>query len=112
MGVSHTNHVEVIELARYAKDCGADGVLIVPPTYYLKDNEEGFMKFLEVVTKSIDIGLVLYNLPLVTRTNLTPALMLKILDRINGIVGLKDGTKISRSSPRRLRWWEKRSPSS
>jgi len=93
VGVSHTNHVEVIELARYAKDCGADAVLIVPPTYYMKDNEEGFIKFLEVVTKSIDIGLVLYNLPLVTKTNLTPALMLKILDRINGIVGLKDGTK-------------------
>ncbi|MDA4130051.1 MAG: dihydrodipicolinate synthase family protein [Thaumarchaeota archaeon] len=93
VGCSHTNHVEVIELARYAKDCGADAVLIVPPTYYMKDAEEGFIHFLELVTSKIDIGLILYNLPLTTRTNLTPTLMLKILERVNGIVGLKDGTK-------------------
>ena len=92
-GVSHTNHVEVIELARHAKDCGADAALLVPPTYYMKDNEEGLINFLEVVTSKIDIGLVLYNLPQTARTNLTPWLMLKILDRVPGIVGLKDGTK-------------------
>jgi 4-hydroxy-tetrahydrodipicolinate synthase len=92
-GVSHTNHVEVIELARHAKDCGADAALIVPPTYYMKDTEEGLINFLEFVTGKIDIGLVLYNLPQTARTNLTPNLMLKILDRVPGIVGLKDGTK-------------------
>lgn len=92
-GVSHTNHAEVIELARHAKDCGADAALIVPPTYYMKDNEEGLIDFLKIVTERIDIGLVLYNLPQTARTNLTPSLMLKILERLPGIVGLKDGTK-------------------
>jgi len=92
-GVSHTNHVEVIELARHAKDCGADAVLIVPPTYYMKDSDEGLINFLEVVASKIDIGIVLYNLPQTSRTNLTPSLMLKLLDRVPGIVGLKDGTK-------------------
>jgi dihydrodipicolinate synthase/N-acetylneuraminate lyase len=92
-GVSHTNHVEVIELARHAKDCGADAALIVPPTYYMKDTDEGLINFLEAVASKIDIGLVLYNLPQTARTNLTPTFMLKILDRVPGIVGLKDGTK-------------------
>jgi 4-hydroxy-tetrahydrodipicolinate synthase len=92
-GVSHTNHVEVIELARHAKDCGADAVLIVPPTYYMKDTDEGLIHFLEVVASRADIGLVLYNLPQTARTNLTPSLMLRILDRVPSIVGLKDGTK-------------------
>lgn len=92
-GVSHTNHVEVIELARHAKDCGADAALIVPPTYYMKDNDEGFINFLEQVTGKVDIGIVLYNLPQTARINLTPSLMLRVLDRVPGIVGLKDGTK-------------------
>jgi dihydrodipicolinate synthase/N-acetylneuraminate lyase len=92
-GVSHTNHVEVIELARHAKDCGADAVLIVPPTYYMKDSEEGLINFLEIVGGKCDIGMVLYNLPQTSRTNLTPTLMLKILDRVSSVVGLKDGTK-------------------
>jgi 4-hydroxy-tetrahydrodipicolinate synthase len=93
VGVSHTNHVEVIELARYAKDCGADAVLIVPPTYYMKDNDEGLIRFLELVAAGVDIGIILYNLPMTTRTNLTPNLMLKILERVPAVVGLKDGTK-------------------
>lgn len=92
-GVSHTNHVEVIELARHARDCGADAALIVPPTYYMKDNDEGFINFLELVAGKVDIGIVLYNLPQTARINLTPSLMLKVLDRVPGIVGLKDGTK-------------------
>jgi dihydrodipicolinate synthase/N-acetylneuraminate lyase len=92
-GVSHTNHVEVIELARHAKDCGADAVLIVPPTYYMKDSDEGLIHFLELVASKADIGLVLYNLPQTARINLTPTLMTKLLDRVPGIVGLKDGTK-------------------
>lgn len=92
-GVSHTNHVEVIELARHAKDCGADAALIVPPTYYMKDNEEGVINFLEVVASKADIALVLYNLPQTSRTNLTPSLMQKILDKVPSVVGLKDGTK-------------------
>ena len=40
-----------------------------------------------------DIGIVLYNLPQTARINLTPSLMMKVLDRVPGIVGLKDGTK-------------------
>jgi 4-hydroxy-tetrahydrodipicolinate synthase len=93
VGVSHTNHVEVIELARYAKDCGADAVLIVPPTYYMKDRDEGLIKFLEIVSNGIDIGIVLYNVPGQSRTNLTPQLLLKILDKVNNIVAIKDATK-------------------
>ena len=34
VGVSHTSFAEVVELAKHAKDCGADAVLIVPPYYY------------------------------------------------------------------------------
>jgi len=93
VGVSHTNHVEVIEFAKYAKDCGADAVLIVPPTYYMKDRDEGLIKFLEVVSNSIDIGIMLYNVPGQSRTNLTTQLLLKILDKVNNIVAIKDATK-------------------
>ena len=93
VGASHTNHVEVIELARFAKDCGADAVLIVPPTYYMKDRDEGLIKFLELVSGSVDIGIVLYNVPGQSRTNLTPQLLLKILDKVNNIIAIKDATK-------------------
>lgn len=85
--------MEVIELAKHAKDCGADAALIVPPTYYMKDSDEGLIHFLELVASKTDIGLVLYNLPQTARTNLTPSLMLKILERVPAVVGLKDGTK-------------------
>ena len=93
VGVSHTNHVEVIELARFAKDCGADAALLVPPTYYMKDRDEGLIQFLDFVSRKVDIGVVIYNVPGQSRTNLTPSLLMQILDGTTNIIAIKDATK-------------------
>jgi 4-hydroxy-tetrahydrodipicolinate synthase len=92
VGVSHTSFVEVVELAKHAKDCGADAVLVIPP-YYFKDREEGLLSFLGLVSSRVDIGIVLYNVPGLSKINLTSALISKILDNVDGIVAIKDATK-------------------
>jgi 4-hydroxy-tetrahydrodipicolinate synthase len=93
VGVSHTSLTDVIDLARYAKDSGAHSVLLVPPTYYMKDRDEGLIEFLDLVSRRIDIGVVLYNVPGQSRTNLTPGLLMKLLQRVENIVAVKDATK-------------------
>lgn len=92
VGVSSTSYVDVIDYSRHAKDIGADAVLLVPP-YYFRDRDEGLLNFLELVSKRVDIGIVLYNLPGNTKFNLTSAFLLKILDRADNIVAIKDATK-------------------
>src|SRR2546422_3410486 len=92
VGVSHTGFAEVVELAKHAKDCGADAVLLVPP-YYYRDRDDGLVSFFELISKSVDIDMVLYNVPGLTKVNLTGALLSKILDRAENIVAIKDATK-------------------
>src|SRR3989441_7502247 len=92
VGVSHTSFAEVVELAKHAKDCGADAVLLVPP-YYYRDRDDGLVSFFELISKSVDIDMVLYNVPGLSKVNLTGALLSKILDRAENIVAIKDATK-------------------
>lgn len=92
VGVSHTSFVEVIDFAKHAKDCGADAVLLIPP-YYFKDREEGLISFLKLVSSKVDIGMVLYNVPGLSKINMTSTLLSKILDAVDGIVAIKDATK-------------------
>lgn len=92
VGVSHTSFVEVIDFAKHAKDCGADAVLLIPP-YYFKDREEGLISFLKLVSSKVDIGMVLYNVPGLSKINMTSTLLSKILDSVDGIVAIKDATK-------------------
>ena len=92
VGVSHTSFAEVVELARHAKDCGADAVLLVPP-YYYKDKDEGLVSFFRLISDRVDIDMVLYNVPGLTKVNLTSTLLGKILDGVDNIVAIKDATK-------------------
>lgn len=92
VGVSHTSFSEVIELAQHAKDCGADAVLLVPPFYY-RDRDEGLIAFFELISRKVDIDLVLYNVPGFSKVNLTSSLLSKILDRVDNVVAVKDATK-------------------
>src|SRR5438128_943721 len=92
VGVSHTSFAEVVVLAKHAKDCGADAVLLVPP-YYYRDRDDGLISFFELISKSVDIDMVLYNVPWLSKVNLTGALLSKILDRAENIVAIKEATK-------------------
>lgn len=92
VGVSHTSFVEVIEFAKHAKDCGADAVLVIPP-YYFKDREEGLISYLKLVSSKVDIGMVLYNVPGLSKINMTSTFLSKVLDTVDGIVAVKDATK-------------------
>src|SRR6267143_3955478 len=92
VGVSHTSFAEVVNLARHAKDCGADAVLLVPP-YYYKDRDDGLVSFFELISNRVDIDMVVYNVPGLSKVNLTSALLTKILDKVDNIVAVKDATK-------------------
>lgn len=92
VGVSHTNFREVIDLAQHAKDCGVDAVMLVPP-YYLKDTKEGLISFLELVSRKVDIAIILYNIPALSKVNLTPSFLEEIVEKVNNVIGIKDGTR-------------------
>lgn len=60
VGAEHTSTLEVIELARHAVEIGADAIQVCPPYYYTPSHEDIFHHF-EVISDSVEIGIVVYN---------------------------------------------------
>ena len=59
-GSNATN--EAIGIAKHAQEVGADGILSVTP-YYNKPMQEGLYQHYKTIAQSVDIPLVLYNVP-------------------------------------------------
>lgn len=88
MGISDTNMQAVLELGRYAKKIGADGVFVLTPYLYSYTDSE-ITNFFKRVAASIKLHIMLYDSP-ATGRNLTPT-MLKELSEVNNILSLKEG---------------------
>ena len=81
---------EAIDLTRYAKQAGADGVLMVSP-YYNKPSQEGLFHHYKAVAEAVDIPIILYNVPSRTSSNILPQTVARLAD-IDNIVGIKEAT--------------------
>jgi 4-hydroxy-tetrahydrodipicolinate synthase len=89
-GAGSNSTSETIDLANYAKKAGADGVLLITP-YYNKPTQEGLYQHFKKVTDSVDIPVILYNVPGRTGVNMLPATVAR-LRTIKNIVGIKEAT--------------------
>jgi 4-hydroxy-tetrahydrodipicolinate synthase len=95
---------EAIELARFAKDVGADCTLQVVP-YYNKPSQEGLYRHFRAIAEAVDIPMVLYNVPSRTVADMQHETVLR-LAQVPGIVGIKEAT----GSIERAGWLIKQAP--
>ncbi len=89
-GTGSNSTEEAVGLTRHAKKAGADGALLITP-YYNKPTAEGQYQHFEKVAKSVDIPIVLYNIPGRTGVNMAPATVAR-LSKIPNIVAIKEST--------------------
>ncbi len=80
-----------VYLSKEAYQAGADGVLLVSP-YYNKATQKGLKEHFGAVAKSVDIPIVLYNIPGRTGVNILPATIAELAHEYDTIVGVKDAT--------------------
>ncbi|MBO3757852.1 MAG: 4-hydroxy-tetrahydrodipicolinate synthase [Thermoproteota archaeon] len=76
-GVSSCSTKNVIELSKFAEKVGADGLLITPP-YYYKPNEEELFNHFKLISKTVDIPIMLYNNPWTTGVYVRPPLLVRM----------------------------------
>ena len=81
---------EAVFITKKAKELGADGALIVTP-YYNKPTQEGLYLHFKTIAESVDIPIILYNVPGRTAVNMLPATVAKLLE-LRNIIGLKEAT--------------------
>src|SRR5262245_17992381 len=89
-GTGGNSTAEAIELTESAKNAGAYAALSVVP-YYNKPTQEGMYRHFRTIAESVDIPLILYNVPGRTVADLANETTLK-LAQVPGIVGIKDAT--------------------
>jgi len=89
-GTGSNSTKETIELTEIAKGLGADMALLVAP-YYNRPTQEGMYAHFKKVAESVDIPLVLYNIPGRTGVNMLPELVAR-LAQVPNIVGVKEAS--------------------
>ena len=81
---------EAITLTQFAKDIGADASLQVVP-YYNRPTQEGMYQHFKKIAESVDIPVILYNVPGRTVADMSNETILR-LAQVPGIIGVKDAT--------------------
>ena len=89
-GTGSNSTAEAISLTRHAKQAGADAALIVLP-YYNKPTQKGLIEHCRAIADSVELPLILYNIPGRTGVNMLPETVAQLADHPN-IVGMKEAT--------------------
>jgi 4-hydroxy-tetrahydrodipicolinate synthase len=89
-GTGSNNTEEVIVLTRHAKKSGAQAVLIITP-YYNKPTQEGIYRHFNVLSETVDIPIIVYNIASRTGVNITAETMAR-LSTIKNVIGVKEAS--------------------
>ena len=76
-----------IELSQEAQELGADGLLLVTP-YYNKCTQRGLIAHYTAIADSVDIPIILYNVPSRTGVNITPETIVALCKEYENIAGV------------------------
>jgi 4-hydroxy-tetrahydrodipicolinate synthase len=87
---SNATH-EAIHLTRHAKEVGADAALVVTP-YYNKPVQEGLYQHYKAIHDSVDLPIIIYNIPARCMVDMTVETMVR-LAKLPNIIGVKDATQ-------------------
>jgi 4-hydroxy-tetrahydrodipicolinate synthase len=104
-GTGGNSTAEAIELTASARENGATACLSVVP-YYNKPTQEGLYLHFRRIAETVDLPMILYNVPGRTVADLQNDTVLR-LSQVPGIIGIKDatanierGTDLIRRAPR------------
>ncbi len=90
-GTGSNSTAEAVRLTESARQAGADGALMVAP-YYNKPTQEGFFQHFAKVAETVDLPIVLYNIPGRTAKNIEPDTICRIAEACPSVVAVKEST--------------------
>ena len=88
-GSNETPHA--IKLSQGAEERGADGLLCVTP-YYNKTNQDGLKLYYKRIANSVNIPIIMYNVPSRTGLNIEPETAIEIGKENENIIGIKEAS--------------------
>lgn len=88
-GVGTNATRSTVELARFAANAGADGLLVVTP-YYNKPSRRGLFLHYAAVAEAVRVPIVLYNVPSRTGVDLAPEVVAELGRAFENVVAVKE----------------------
>lgn len=88
-GVGKNDTSATVVLARETESLGVDGFMVVTP-YYNRPPQRGLAAHFSAVAQSVDLPVLLYNIPSRTGCEIAPETVLDLAERHATIVGVKD----------------------
>ena len=89
-GTGSNSTDEALYLTKHAEKAGADAALVVTP-YYNKPSQEGLLQHFTKIANSVNIPIIIYNIPSRSVVDMSNETMAKLFE-IENIVGVKDAT--------------------
>jgi len=90
-GTGSNNTKEAVDFTKHAEDTGADACLLITP-YYNKPNVKGLKEHFKRIGDSVDIPLILYNIPSRTGQNVNAETMVALASEVENIKGVKEAS--------------------
>lgn len=90
-GAGSNSTKEAIELAKFAQKAGSNGILCVSP-YYNKPTQNGLYEHFMAISNSIDIPMMLYNIPSRTGVDIDVLTMQRLFKDSKNIYGVKEAS--------------------
>ncbi len=82
---------DTIDFARDVEKLGVDGLMCVVP-YYNKPPQEGLYQHFKVIAESVNLPVILYNIPGRCVTNMTAETTLRLAHDVKNIVAIKEAS--------------------
>lgn len=89
-GTGGTTTKQVIALTKRLEKLGIDAVSVITP-YFIAPNQEELYLHYEKIAQSVDIDIILYNIPMRTAIHLEADTVAR-LSKIKNIIGIKDSS--------------------
>jgi len=92
-GVGCASTIETMALAKKAEEIGFEIMMVVSP-YYTKPTQKELYNHFKKVAESVNIQMMLYNIPIFTGVNINPKTVAK-LSEIENIIAVKEEAELN-----------------
>ena len=92
-GVGCASTIETVALAKKAEELGFELMMVVSP-YYTKPTQRELYNHFKKVAESVNIQMMIYNIPIFTGVNVSPEIVAR-LSEIENIVAIKEEAELN-----------------
>lgn len=89
-GTGSNNTAAAISMSKWAESIGVDGLLVITP-YYNKTTQKGIYEHFKAVNDSVNIPIIVYNVPSRTGLNIAPKTLVKLCE-LKNITAIKEAS--------------------